>query len=55
MYCLQMGDKIINNFPASLEDLAKCEPVYEELDGWNEDLTNIENSKTFLKMLKIYS
>ena len=28
----KMGDKIVNNFPASLEDLAKCEPVYEELD-----------------------
>ena len=39
----KMGDKIINNFPASLEDLAKCEPVYEELDGWHEDITNIEN------------
>lgn len=39
----KMGDKIINNFPASLEDLAKCEPVYEELDGWHEDITKVEN------------
>lgn len=39
----KMGDEIINNFPASLEDLAKCEPVYEELDGWNEDITKVEN------------
>lgn len=39
----KMGDKIIDNFPASLEDLAKCEPVYEELDGWHEDITNVEN------------
>lgn len=39
----KMGDEIINNFPASLEDLAKCEPVYEELDGWCEDITNVEN------------
>ena len=39
----KMGDEIINNFPASLEDLAKCEPVYEELDGWHEDITNIDN------------
>ena len=38
----KMGDEIINNFPASLEDLAKCEPVYEELDGWNEDITKVE-------------
>lgn len=38
----KMGEKIINNFPASLEDLAKCEPVYEELDGWHQDITKIE-------------
>jgi len=35
----KLGDKIIDNFPASLSTLSKCEPVYEELDGWNEELT----------------
>ena len=29
----KMGDKVGNAyFPASLEDLAKCEPIYEELN-----------------------
>lgn len=28
------GDEIIKEFPASLEELALCEPVYEEMDGW---------------------
>ena len=50
----KMGDKIINNFPASLEDLAKCEPVYEELDGWNEDLTNIEKFEDLPENAKKY-
>ena len=50
----KMGDKIINNFPASLEDLAKCEPVYEELDGWNEDLTNIEKFEYLPENAKKY-
>ena len=50
----KMGDKIINNFPASLEDLAKCEPVYEELDGWNEDLTNIEKFENLPENAKKY-
>ena len=50
----KMGDKIINNFPASLEDLAKCEPVYEELDGWNEDLTNIEKFEDIPENAKKY-
>ena len=39
----KMGDKILTEFPASLEDLAKCEPVYEEFEGWTEDLTAVEN------------
>ena len=50
----KMGDKIINNFPASLEDLAKCEPVYEELDGWNEDLTKIEKFEDLPENAKKY-
>ncbi|PKM56990.1 MAG: adenylosuccinate synthase [Firmicutes bacterium HGW-Firmicutes-3] len=28
------GDAVVNEFPASLEDLALCEPIYEELPGW---------------------
>ncbi|NGP45218.1 adenylosuccinate synthase [Bacillaceae bacterium SIJ1] len=31
--------KIMEEFPASLKVLAKCEPVYEELPGWTEDIT----------------
>lgn len=40
----KMEEKTIYNFPASLKTLSKCEPVYEELEGWNED---ISNAKTF--------
>lgn len=28
------GDEILKHFPASLEELAQCEPVYEEMEGW---------------------
>ncbi|WFD10259.1 adenylosuccinate synthase [Tepidibacter hydrothermalis] len=35
----KLGDKVITEFPASLELIDKCEPIYEELDGWNEDIT----------------
>ncbi|MDN4071447.1 adenylosuccinate synthase [Fictibacillus terranigra] len=31
--------EIINEFPASLKVLSECEPVYEELPGWTEDIT----------------
>ena len=50
----KMGDKIINDFPASLEDLAKCEPVYEELDGWHEDITNVEKFEDLPENAKKY-
>ncbi|TYS18069.1 adenylosuccinate synthase [Rossellomorea vietnamensis] len=31
--------EVINEFPANLNILAECEPVYEELPGWTEDIT----------------
>ena len=34
----KFNDEVIDYFPASLEDLAKCEPIYEEFDGWDESV-----------------
>ncbi|MGE6257620.1 adenylosuccinate synthase [Heyndrickxia sporothermodurans] len=31
--------EIIQEFPANLSILSECEPVYEELPGWTEDIT----------------
>lgn len=31
--------EVMEEFPASLKVLAECEPVYEELPGWTEDIT----------------
>lgn len=33
----ELEGNLIKDFPASLETLAKCVPIYEELDGWNEE------------------
>ncbi|QOS98417.1 adenylosuccinate synthase [Brevibacterium sp. JNUCC-42] len=35
--------EFLNEFPASLKVLAECEPVYEELEGWSEDITGIRD------------
>ena len=50
--------KVIDYFPASLEDLAKCEPVYEEFAGWGEEVANArsydelpENAKKYLERI----
>lgn len=46
-------------FPASLKELAKCEPVYEEFDGWDIDASKVkkyadlpENAKKYLKRVE---
>ncbi|MCS1352666.1 adenylosuccinate synthase [Mechercharimyces sp. CAU 1602] len=35
--------KIIENYPADLDILAECEPVYETLPGWDEDITRAKS------------
>lgn len=39
----QYKGKVIEEFPASLKVLAECEPVYEELPGWKEDITGCKS------------
>jgi len=36
----ELSGKRIKYFPTSVEQLSAVKPVYEELDGWNEDITN---------------
>lgn len=49
----------ITFFPASLKELAKCEPVYEEFDGWSEDISGVrkfedlpENAKKYIRRIE---
>ncbi|MBU4376476.1 MAG: adenylosuccinate synthase [Candidatus Omnitrophica bacterium] len=35
------GGKTLKNFPGNMETLSACEPVYEELPGWNADISAI--------------
>ncbi|MDU4598089.1 MAG: adenylosuccinate synthase, partial [Clostridium sporogenes] len=34
----RLNGEIIDYVPASLEDLAKCEPIYEEFEGWDDSI-----------------
>ncbi|SHI99810.1 Adenylosuccinate synthetase [Clostridium amylolyticum] len=54
--------KVIDYFPASLEDLAKCEPIYEEFQGWGEEIEEArsyeelpENAKIYLKKIEEFT
>ena len=51
--------KLTYDFPPTLEELALCEPVYEEMDGWSEDISNIrefdklpENCQKYIKRIE---
>ena len=34
-----LNGETITRYPASLKELAACKPIYEELPGWDEDIT----------------
>jgi adenylosuccinate synthase len=49
----------IHNLPATLSDLSACEPIYEEIEGWQSDTTSItayedlpHAAKTYLQRLE---
>lgn len=51
------GEKILH-YPASLKELSECTPIYEELPGWDEDITNCrsleelpENARNYVKRI----
>jgi adenylosuccinate synthase len=37
--------KLLNSFPAGLDQLAECEPVYKEMKGWDGDLSQATSLK----------
>ena len=52
----KLDGKEIDYYPASLKELDRCEPVYEELPGWDEDITGVKkfedlpvNAQNYLK------
>ena len=55
----KLEGKEVSEFPASIHTLKNCEPVYEEVDGWQEDLTGIKkyndlpkNAKKYIKLIE---
>jgi len=53
------GRKLDGEMPASLTDLANSKVVYQELDGWTEDISNItefeklpSNAQNYIKFVE---
>jgi adenylosuccinate synthase len=58
----ELEGKVIDYFPASLEDLAMCKPVYETMDGWDDSVRNAktfdelhENAKKYLRRIEEFT
>lgn len=58
----KFNGEVIDYFPASLEDLALCEPVYEEFDGWDDSVENArsydelpENAKKYIERIEEFT
>jgi adenylosuccinate synthase len=54
-----LNGKMIDEYPANLNILAQCKPVYKTFEGWNEDITGAksldelpEQAKKYLNFLK---
>ncbi|MHC4870780.1 MAG: adenylosuccinate synthase [Planctomycetota bacterium] len=54
----KLDGKEIDTMPAACEDLARCEPVYETIAGWDGDITEVkefgdlpENARKYSEMI----
>jgi len=48
------GEQVNMAVPANLQTLAGCEPVYEELDGWTEDISQARRIEELPKNVRKY-
>jgi len=58
----ELDGRIIDYFPASLEDLERCKPVYMEFEGWDNSVEKAktfdelhQNAKKYLKFIEEYT
>lgn len=55
-----LDGKKIEFIPPTIEEFSRCEPIYIELDGWTEDITQIksfddlpDNAKKYIKTIEL--
>ncbi len=50
----ELNGRQIDRFPANLDELAACRPVYESLPGWQEDICGIRRQGDFPAAVRTY-
>lgn len=55
----KLDGKEIYGLPSTVKDIERCEPVYEEMPGWQEDITNVKsfeelpvNAQNYIKRIE---
>jgi adenylosuccinate synthase len=51
---LSKGDRIVKELPLGLTDLAQYEPIYEEIRGWDRDISNIRRWEDLPREARTY-
>ncbi|HET9869006.1 MAG TPA: adenylosuccinate synthase [bacterium] len=46
--------KLLDSFPAGLDQLAECKPVYKEMKGWDGDLSKAASMKDLPREARVY-
>ena len=50
----RLDGRILDEFPADFSDLERCEPIYEEYEGFDEDITKITSYEKLPEAVKLY-
>ncbi|WP_304244338.1 adenylosuccinate synthase [Gracilinema caldarium] len=57
----RIGDRVVEDFPASIEDLNKAEPILRSFPGWKQSLKNArtyqdlpENARNYIEFIERY-
>ncbi len=50
----KLGGREVSTFPVSVEELAMCEPMYETVDGWDDDIRNVRKYNDLPKAARSY-
>lgn len=48
------NNKVLKYMPSSNDELKLCEPIFDELDGWNVDISNMKRYEELPENLKKY-
>ncbi|WP_027119521.1 adenylosuccinate synthase [[Mycoplasma] testudinis] len=50
----RLDGKVINYVPAKIQDYQRCEPIYEEMDGWDQEIKGITKFSELPKNAQFY-